>query len=84
MPIYEYRCTSCEHLFELLETTYDESKEKTCVKCGAAAERIISLTSFQLKGSGWYKTDYVSKPACSSDDKSSPCNSCVAASAKGN
>jgi len=28
MPIYEYKCTSCEHLFELLETTYDEGKEK--------------------------------------------------------
>lgn len=58
MPIYEYRCEACGHEFEkLVRPTQDEPS--TCVECDEAAiERLVSNTTFQLKGSGWYETDY--------------------------
>ncbi|MEF3254105.1 MAG: zinc ribbon domain-containing protein, partial [Deferribacterales bacterium] len=45
MPIYEYKCKKCGHLFELLEVSYNNVRGTTCVKCGSQAERIISLSS---------------------------------------
>lgn len=57
MPIYEYRCTDCEQIFEEWQTDFKE-RELTCPVCGSKAERLISNTSFVLKGSGWYTTDY--------------------------
>ncbi len=84
MPIYEYKCSKCDYVFELLEATYNDVKEKKCVKCGSTAERIMSLTSFQLKGTGWYKTDYAQKPSCSTKDSSPSCSTCPAASTSEN
>jgi putative FmdB family regulatory protein len=80
MPIYEYKCTKCDNVFELLETTFNDVKEKKCTKCGSNAERIISLTSFHLKGTGWYKTDYKSTSSCSTSqaNNTSACSSCPA------
>ena len=57
MPIYEYRCTSCGDLSEVLQKVHDKPLTK-CKKCGGKLEKLISRTSFQLKGSGWYVTDY--------------------------
>lgn len=57
MPIYEYRCTDCEQIFEEWQTDYKE-RELICPVCGSKARRLISNTSFVLKGSGWYTTDY--------------------------
>lgn len=83
MPIYEYKCKKCGHLFELLEVSYNNVSGKTCVKCGSQAERIISLSSFQLKGSGWYKTDYASNQSCGANKSSSTtCESCPAATSE--
>ncbi len=59
MPIYEYRCLSCGYQFEEMQRISDEPI-KTCPKCGGPVQRLISNTSFILKGSGWYKTDYTS------------------------
>lgn len=69
MPIYEYRCNSCEKTFEYMQRMTEDPK-KTCEACGQdALERLISATSFTLKGSGWYKDLYSSaKPAPSSGD----------------
>ena len=60
MPIYEYQCNKCETKFEaLLKST--ESEPTKCEECGSKRiGRIMSQTSFVLKGSGWYKTDYAS------------------------
>lgn len=68
MPIYEYRCKKCGKTFEYMQRMADAPKKK-CEACGASAlERLISNTSFQLKGSGWYKDLYSSaKPASGSD-----------------
>ena len=57
MPIYEYRCQDCEQIFEEWQRDFKE-REVSCPVCNARAERLISSTSFILKGSGWYVTDY--------------------------
>jgi putative FmdB family regulatory protein len=66
MPIYEYRCSSCGHQQEYLQKLSDPPHTK-CVKCGAEAlTKMVTAAGFQLKGSGWYATDFKgsgSKPA---------------------
>lgn len=57
MPIYEYCCKDCEQIFEEWQKNH-EDRSVNCPVCGGEAERIISNTSFVLKGSGWYVTDY--------------------------
>ena len=56
MPIYEYRCEHCGD-FEENQRITDPPLER-CPKCRRKVRRLISNTSFQLKGSGWYVTDY--------------------------
>ncbi len=57
MPIYEYRCADCHQVFEEWLKTFDD-KRKICPVCGGSAERVMSNTSFVLKGGGWYVTEY--------------------------
>ncbi len=57
MPIYEYRCEKCQHQFDLFQKITDEPV-KECPECGGPVCKLISSTSFILKGSGWYVTDY--------------------------
>lgn len=57
MPIYEYRCCECAQIFEEWQKDH-EPLDLACPMCGGKAEHIISNTSFVLKGSGWYATDY--------------------------
>jgi putative FmdB family regulatory protein len=56
MPIYEYKCKNCG-VFEVTQRI-TESPLATCPTCDGEVARLISLTSFVLKGSGWYATDY--------------------------
>ena len=56
MPIYEYRCQKCGE-FEFMQKITDTPLKK-CPKCRSKVTKLISNTSFQLKGSGWYVTDY--------------------------
>lgn len=58
MPIYEYRCKECHQVFEDFVTTINDAESAVCPVCDSDAERIISNTSFVLKGGGWYVTDY--------------------------
>ncbi|MFN7944790.1 MAG: zinc ribbon domain-containing protein [Blastocatellia bacterium] len=58
MPIYEYVCEKCGHHLEIMQKMTDEPLAR-CPKCGKKAlEKIFSQTSFQLKGGGWYVSDY--------------------------
>ena len=58
MPIYEYACSDCPHRFESLQKLSDPILT-ICPKCGHnSLSKLISATSFQLKGTGWYKTDF--------------------------
>lgn len=56
MPIYEYKCDKCG-VFEVIQRITENSL-KRCPTCKSTVERIISATSFVLKGTGWYVTDY--------------------------
>ncbi|MGB9668524.1 MAG: FmdB family zinc ribbon protein [Thermosulfidibacteraceae bacterium] len=57
MPIYEYKCNACGHVFEKLQSFSDEPI-KVCPKCGGEVKRLISRSSFVLKGTGWHSVDY--------------------------
>ncbi len=60
MPIYEYSCKNCSSEFELIQKILDPPAKK-CPSCGGKIEKKVSLSSFQLKGTGWYATDYAKK-----------------------
>ncbi|WP_045222533.1 FmdB family zinc ribbon protein [Desulfonatronum thioautotrophicum] len=64
MPIYEYRCQECQQIFEQWQKDYSD-QDKACPVCGGRSQRLISNTSFVLKGSGWYVTDYCKNEASS-------------------
>ena len=69
MPIYEYQCKKCGKVVEVFQKVSDPGP-KTCERCGGKLGRLISHTSFQLKGGGWYKDLYAStKPGESSETK---------------
>lgn len=57
MPIYEYHCDACGHDFELIQSFSDKPLKK-CEKCGKPVRKLVSQSSFHLKGTGWYVTDY--------------------------
>jgi putative FmdB family regulatory protein len=63
MPIYEYRCASCGHELEVLQKLSDAPLTE-CPACHRAAlQKKVSAAGFQLKGSGWYVTDFRNKDA---------------------
>ena len=73
MPIYEYRCEKCG-TFEATQRITDKPIGK-CPTCKGKVKKLISHTSFQLKGSGWYITDYARKGKSGdgkSDDAAKP------------
>ncbi|HUU50329.1 MAG TPA: zinc ribbon domain-containing protein [Nitrospinota bacterium] len=57
MPIYEYKCNSCGHRFEKIQSFSDSPIEK-CEVCNGKVSKLLSKSTFHLKGSGWYATDY--------------------------
>ena len=73
MPIYEYRCSSCGHQQEFMLKLSDPPLE-ICTRCGKPTfSKMVTAAGFQLKGSGWYATDFKSKgtapaPAKESND----------------
>ncbi len=89
MPIYEYECQACGHQFEKLQKISD-APLKDCPVCQKSAlSKLISAAGFQLKGNGWYETDFKSKkttPATSgsSDSKVSTAVKSTAGKNQGN
>ena len=59
MPVYEYECTKCNKHFEIMRKISDDPLT-SCRECGGDLKKLITNTSFVLKGSGWYVTDYPS------------------------
>lgn len=59
MPIYEYECESCGKVLEYMQKFSDPSPDKC--ECGGRLHKLISNSSFHLKGTGWYVTDYKNK-----------------------
>lgn len=83
MPIYEYHCTSCDDHFEVTQKITDQPLGE-CPKCQGRVEKLISQSSFVLKGSGWYQTDYARKgsekkesaPSCAASGSKPSCSGC--------
>ncbi|HOG16221.1 MAG: Zinc ribbon domain protein [Syntrophaceae bacterium PtaU1.Bin231] len=71
MPIYEYKCRKCGKEFEQFQKITD-SPLKSCKFCKGPVGKLISMSSFHLKGSGWYVTDYGGKKAPASETKATP------------
>jgi putative FmdB family regulatory protein len=69
VPIYEYQCTKCGEVFEAFQKITDEPLGQ-CKFCGSKVEKLISHSNFQLKGSGWYLTDYARRNSSNSSEKS--------------
>ena len=60
MPLYEYKCETCHHQFEVRQKFSDPLIDK-CVRCGKGVRKLISAPGIMFKGSGWYVTDYSNK-----------------------
>lgn len=73
MPIYEYECKKCGQITEALQG-FNDPPLKRCKHCKGKLEKLISLSSFQLTGSGWYATDYAKGPGIppKAEDQSNP------------
>ncbi len=90
MPVYEYECPACEIVHEVQQRLADEPLQD-CPDCGGAVKKIVSRSSFQLKGGGWYADGYSSAkpektptPTKSVAPSTAPCKSggsCPCASA---
>jgi putative FmdB family regulatory protein len=70
MPIYEYRCSACRHELEAIQK-FSDAPLVACPQCGKdTLVKLVSAAGFQLKGSGWYQTDFRGsggKPPAKSD-----------------
>ena len=72
MPIYEYQCKHCHHEFEVVQKMADEPIT-LCSQCHEnSAVRLVSAAGFQLKGDGWYATDFKNKGAPPKKDAAVP------------
>lgn len=61
MPIYEYECSNCHHTFDLIQK-FSDAPITLCPSCSQdTAVRLVSAAGFQLKGTGWYATDFKTK-----------------------
>ena len=57
MPLYEYECGACRHRFEIIQK-FSDAPVTECPKCRGTLRKLQSAPAFQLKGTGWYATDY--------------------------
>lgn len=87
MPTYDFKCTSCEAVFEI-ERPMGASDPVTCPDCDSAAKRVFTPVGVAFKGTGFHNTDYKPRPAekttdapaCPSADSSGGCAGCPSAS----
>jgi len=70
MPLYEYQCTQCGVIEEAIQK-FSDAPLTTCGKCSGKLSKLISQSSFHLKGTGWYVTDYSKKAASKTASKPS-------------
>jgi putative FmdB family regulatory protein len=68
MPIYEYECTDCGNLIEVIQKIGARAPGR-CEKCSGKLKKKISRASFQLKGGGWYSDGYGKSGSSSSDSE---------------
>ncbi len=91
MPVYEYECTDCHSIIEV-QQRISEAPLAVCPECEGPLRKLMSMSSFQLKGGGWYADGYASaaakkeekaaKPAappCKTGEAGAACSNCPAA-----
>ncbi len=71
MPIYEYQCNACNTQFELRQKFSDPPADR-CPKCGGTVRKIVSATSFSLKGAGWFDDGYGKKTESANSESDKP------------
>ena len=76
MPIYEYECTTCHNIIEAFQQMTEEPL-CTCPDCSGSLKKLVSMSSFKLKGGGWYADGY-------SSNSSGPNNSAGKSNGNGN
>lgn len=59
MPIYEYKCSSCQKIFEVFQRI-TEDPLASCPDCHGSVKKLVSMSAFHLKGGGWYADGYSS------------------------
>jgi putative FmdB family regulatory protein len=76
MPVYEYECNGCKKVFEVQQRMAD-APLSVCPDCGREVRKLVSMSSFQLKGGGWYNDGYSgcssAKGSASSDSGGASC-----------
>lgn len=70
MPMYEYQCSSCKKVHEIIQK-FSDAPLTECPDCGGSMSKLMSMNSFSLKGTGWYTTDYKKSGSSSSSSSSS-------------
>ena len=83
MPMYEYKCESCDNQFELRQK-FSDPPATECPQCGGPVTKLISATAFALKGGGWYSEGYSAKsdaPAACPASSGGGCAGCPSAAA---
>jgi len=68
MPLYEYQCIKCGEIEEAIQK-FSDPPLTTCRHCSGKLNKLISQSSFHLKGTGWYATGYSKPPASGTGDK---------------
>ena len=68
MPLYEYECTKCGHVFEVIQK-FSDPPRKSCPRCKGKLRKLPSAPAIQFKGSGWYVTDYGGRSGTSETEK---------------
>lgn len=71
MPLYEYQCLNCDKTHEVMQRFSDPPLTE-CPNCKGKLKKLVSLSSFSLKGTGWYTTDYKRKNSSQNLDKPNP------------
>lgn len=68
MPLYEYQCTECGEIEEAIQK-FSDAPLTACRHCSGKLNKLISQSSFHLKGTGWYVTDYSKKSTTAANSK---------------
>jgi len=71
MPVYEYECSGCQKIFEMQQRMTD-APISVCPQCGGSVRKLVSMSSFQLKGGGWYTDGYSNGKSCCTDSGGAP------------
>jgi putative FmdB family regulatory protein len=71
MPVYEYECKECKKVLEVQQRMTD-APLSNCPECNAPVKKLMSMSSFQLKGGGWYSDGYSSVSKSADNESSKP------------